>query len=191
MQTRPPADSQTQQSAQPTPRRSGRAAKLGWLALGFVLGAGFWHAVGFWSFVTAVTLTGNPPDQGGITALVLSTPKSDSVIAPPPVAATPPATRQPATHLPTHAKPSAGAPLPATAPEPVAVRPAETAATLPPPAVEPTRESRATGAPMPETQPPSTPPRTAELERRSQPEAPAARETPAWAARIITGTLDR
>ncbi|AHB50051.1 hypothetical protein W911_06710 [Hyphomicrobium nitrativorans NL23] len=33
---------------------------LGWSVIGFLLGALFWHFVGFWSFVSAVVLAGHP-----------------------------------------------------------------------------------------------------------------------------------
>lgn len=33
---------------------------LGWSVIGFLLGAVFWHFVGFWSFVSNVVLSGHP-----------------------------------------------------------------------------------------------------------------------------------
>ena len=38
-------------------RRSARSAAV-WAAVGFIAGAVFWHAVGFWSFVSDVVLKG-------------------------------------------------------------------------------------------------------------------------------------
>jgi hypothetical protein len=40
---------------------------LGWASLGFVLGAAFWHAIGFWDFVGNVVLNG-PSDRRRIAA---------------------------------------------------------------------------------------------------------------------------
>ena len=40
------------------PRRTKRAALL-WAAFGFFAGAIFWHAVGFWTFVSEFVLNGN------------------------------------------------------------------------------------------------------------------------------------
>lgn len=37
---------------------------LGWSVIGFLLGAVFWHFVGFWSFVADVVLAGHPSSQG-------------------------------------------------------------------------------------------------------------------------------
>lgn len=34
---------------------------LGWSVIGFVIGAVFWHFVGFWGFVSEVVLAGGPP----------------------------------------------------------------------------------------------------------------------------------
>ena len=38
---------------------------LGWSVIGFLVGAVFWHFVGFWSFVSEVVLAGDPAAQGG------------------------------------------------------------------------------------------------------------------------------
>jgi hypothetical protein len=37
------------------------AGKLAWSAAGFLIGAAFWHVVGFWSFVSYVVLGGPDP----------------------------------------------------------------------------------------------------------------------------------
>jgi hypothetical protein len=34
---------------------------LGWSVIGFVVGAVFWHFIGFWSFMAEVVLAGGPP----------------------------------------------------------------------------------------------------------------------------------
>jgi hypothetical protein len=39
----------------------GRSTALVWGGVGFVTGAVFWHAVGFWTFVSDVVLQGNAP----------------------------------------------------------------------------------------------------------------------------------
>lgn len=36
---------------------------LGWAVIGFLIGAIFWHFVGFWSFVSEVVLAGHAPDR--------------------------------------------------------------------------------------------------------------------------------
>lgn len=36
---------------------------LGWSVIGFLLGAVFWHFVGFWSFVSEVVLAGHSAEQ--------------------------------------------------------------------------------------------------------------------------------
>jgi hypothetical protein len=46
--------------------RTGLAGKLAWSAAGFLIGAAFWHVIGFWSFVSYVVL-GNP-DSGAYLA---------------------------------------------------------------------------------------------------------------------------
>lgn len=48
----------------PAPRR------LMWLSIGFFAGIAVWHLVGFWSFVTAVLLTGHAP-TGNVTTMIL------------------------------------------------------------------------------------------------------------------------
>jgi len=35
---------------------------LGWSVIGFVVGAVFWHFIGFWGFVSEVVLAGRPPE---------------------------------------------------------------------------------------------------------------------------------
>lgn len=35
---------------------------LGWSVIGFLMGAVFWHFVGFWTFVSGVVLAGHPSD---------------------------------------------------------------------------------------------------------------------------------
>jgi hypothetical protein len=42
-------------------RRPGLASKLAWCTAGFLIGAAFWHAVGFWSFISLVVLGGPGP----------------------------------------------------------------------------------------------------------------------------------
>ncbi len=42
---------------------------LGWSIIGFVLGAVFWHFVGFWGFVSEVVLAGGPPPSGAVAAI--------------------------------------------------------------------------------------------------------------------------
>jgi hypothetical protein len=44
-------------------RRPGIAGRLAWWATGFLVGAAFWHLVGFWSFVSYAVLGG--PISGG------------------------------------------------------------------------------------------------------------------------------
>ena len=44
----------------PLPPR--RTTTIAWGALGFVVGAVFWHFIGFWSFVSDVVLKGHPED---------------------------------------------------------------------------------------------------------------------------------
>lgn len=41
-----------------------RVGGLGWSVIGFLLGAVFWHFVGFWGFVADVVLAGHPSSQG-------------------------------------------------------------------------------------------------------------------------------
>lgn len=45
------------EAAEATPRL---AVMLGWGAMGFLVGAVFWHFVGFWGFVSTVVLSGGP-----------------------------------------------------------------------------------------------------------------------------------
>lgn len=40
-----------------------RVGGLGWSVIGFLLGAVFWHFVGFWTFVSEVVLAGDPSDR--------------------------------------------------------------------------------------------------------------------------------
>lgn len=40
----------------------GRLATIGWGLAGFVVGAVFWHFIGFWSFVNDIVLKGRPDD---------------------------------------------------------------------------------------------------------------------------------
>lgn len=183
-------------------RRPGLSGKLGWIAFGFVLGAGFWHAVGFWSFVTAVTLTGNAPDRGSLTSIVLTSPKANDVAAPSPVRAVrtqPTASRPPKDIALTRGEsPSASVavstpasttpPLPPTTPDSSTAAPTTTVSNT----VAPTAEPGLPTSPLP-----TDAARTAELEPAPpQPETVSAKprrkqETPAWAAKIITGTFDR
>lgn len=171
--------------------------KFGWIALGFVLGAGFWHAVGFWSFVTAVTLTGNAPDRGNLTSMVLKSPKANDIVAPSPVRADqsrPTAAPTTAAAALTHGgQPASTVAVPAIATSlPTEPTPESNTPSLPTIVAAPASEPRLTTAPQP-----TDAPRTAELEPASQqPETVSTRprrkqETPAWAAKIITGTFDR
>jgi hypothetical protein len=43
------------------PRGARIASKLAWCTAGFLIGAAFWHLVGFWSFVSYVVLGGPTP----------------------------------------------------------------------------------------------------------------------------------
>ena len=42
--------------------RPGAAIMLGWGLLGFLVGAVFWHFIGFWGFISDVVLRGHPDD---------------------------------------------------------------------------------------------------------------------------------
>lgn len=53
-------------SAQPIPPASdpvGRRAALVWGGCGFLVGAVFWHAIGFWGFVSAIVLNGPASEE--------------------------------------------------------------------------------------------------------------------------------
>lgn len=193
---------------QQAPRRHGAtgfSSRIGWTMFGFILGVGVWHAVGFWSFVTAVTLTGHAPERASITSAVLGAdaPKTNPRINPPqPTRARPPkqaravvapetgtaerpgetqTSKPPATE-----PPDVAATTPAAAPSTEAVNPVVIAS--------PTESTdrpgdRADPAPSARAEAP-TPTRTAE---RSEPTPPPQQQPsapPAWATRIITGTLD-
>ena len=45
------------------PPPASRLATVGWGFLGFVVGAAFWHFIGFWGFVSDVVLKGHPGDE--------------------------------------------------------------------------------------------------------------------------------
>lgn len=49
--------------ADEAPASASRLATVGWGFLGFIVGAAFWHFIGFWGFVSDVVLKGHPNDE--------------------------------------------------------------------------------------------------------------------------------
>lgn len=54
---------------------------LGWSVIGFLLGAVFWHFVGFWSFVSEVVLAGDPSGRGGERSRPLASAAGDAPVS--------------------------------------------------------------------------------------------------------------
>jgi hypothetical protein len=68
-------------------RRTGIAGKLAWCAAGFLIGAAFWHVVGFWSFISYVVLGGPDGSANFVSPQIVSVASADQAPAPPALAA--------------------------------------------------------------------------------------------------------
>lgn len=197
-------------SSQPPGRRTvSTSSRFGWTAFGFVLGIGVWHAVGFWSFITAVALNGKPPERASITAAILTTetePTSETIAPPSPVLAKPPTRAAEIQQTPERSQvPPAGArpqpeaepaPRQATAPEAPAERRTGGMVVFAQPEIGRTAPASAPvpSAPAPVQPAQVEPTREVATAGRVPPETnPPAKKTPhqaPWATRIITGTID-
>ncbi len=60
-------------------RRLGLASKLAWCTAGFLIGAAFWHVIGFWSFISYVVLGGPGPQATFASARPLAVASIDQV----------------------------------------------------------------------------------------------------------------
>lgn len=65
-------------AAQPVNARTGARTALAWGSLGFITGAFFWHAVGFWGFVSEVVLNGSAENRGVLELAQMPTPVAAS-----------------------------------------------------------------------------------------------------------------
>jgi hypothetical protein len=178
--------------------RGRTAGRFGWTAFGFIMGVGVWHAVGFWSFVTAVTLTGKPPERASITAAVLTPDalvqsdqiQSDQIDPPKPVPVT--RTQERAAWSGTARSPEPveqsppALPQLQTAEQPASAVPRPTGGTIV--FAQPGLNSPTGGA---ETAPPQQPDLTTPAERTAPPSTtPAPSGESSWSTRIITGAID-
>lgn len=76
-------------AAQPVNARTGARTALAWGSLGFITGAFFWHAIGFWGFVSEVVLNGSAEKRGVLELAQM----------PPPIPTSAPGTPMPTIYL--------------------------------------------------------------------------------------------